>query len=194
MEELYPTNYLTEERNYLKITTDQVVGMSSFFHLLLENSSGGLEKKRNRQKCCWKIVLETVHWGLDESRRIQIFEFPFCRKSFPSLEKCHTVLLLPQPRFRPNSNYWFPHRPTRSDNYFLAFGNWSSQPMPWQNSLFPKEFLLSMIYHPIFSAQAFLVGLKFQDSSLKEACLSESHRSCVFDFNLCQKSPAGEIF
>ena len=117
--------------------------------------------------------------GLDESTRIQIFEFPFCRKSFPSLEKCHTVLLLPQPRFRPNSNYWFPHRPTRSDNYFLALGNWSSQPMPWQNSLFPKEFLLFMIYHPIFSAQAFLVGLKFQDSSLKKASLSQSHIEVV---------------
>ena len=45
MEELYPTNYLREERNYLKITTDQVVGLSSFSHLLLENGGSGLEEK-----------------------------------------------------------------------------------------------------------------------------------------------------
>ena len=37
-----------------------------------------------KRKCCRKIVLETVHWGLDERRRIWIFGFPFCRESFSS--------------------------------------------------------------------------------------------------------------
>ena len=46
LEELYGRNYLTEERNYRKITTDQVVGVSYFCHLLLQNGSKDLEKKR----------------------------------------------------------------------------------------------------------------------------------------------------
>ena len=47
-EELYPRNYLTEEKgNYRKITTDQVVGVSYVCHLLLQSGDvDGLEKQK----------------------------------------------------------------------------------------------------------------------------------------------------
>ena len=48
-------------RNYPKITTDQVVGVSSFRHLLPYNGRSSLEKKRDDENVGERyVVLETV--------------------------------------------------------------------------------------------------------------------------------------
>ena len=61
-------------RNYPKITADQVVWVSSFHHLLPWNGRSSLEKKKRRQKCCWKIVSETV-WSRQEYKNTNIWIF-----------------------------------------------------------------------------------------------------------------------